>query len=257
MLIRSKIYLFFNSILGSNTNITKDGANAVDKHIFISHTIPYLVENEQYFTGNSRVLIIGCGNGEETKWLAQKCAYVAGVEVNENRIAKAKEESKNLRNLDIIYIKENLPFEDCYFDTIFMHNVCEHINNLEHWFREYYRVLKRGGILINTFEPLFYSPYGAHLFELLKLPWGHLVFGFRPTQELRNAFYPNYSNANNWEERGLNRLTENKYKKLILTTGLRHKYYKVKTVKNIPLVATMPFVKNLFISKIENILEKN
>jgi hypothetical protein len=49
--------------------------------------------------------------------------------------------------------------------------------------------------LINAFAPLFYSPYGAHLQDALKMPWGHLVFGLRAVLEVRNRYYPGHLEA--------------------------------------------------------------
>jgi ubiquinone/menaquinone biosynthesis C-methylase UbiE len=201
-------------------------------------------------------LIIGCGHGQEVEWLSHICAHVTGIDVNGLRVDIARDRIANIDNAEVFKVEDTMPFEDDNFDVIFMYNVCEHIIKIDYWFSEYNRVLKDGGVLINSFGPLFYSPFGAHLFDILKVPWGHLIFGFKATQEIRNQIKPNYSYAKNWSDRYLNRLTEKQYLKVVKNNGFKHQYYKHSTVKKLPVVGDIPIVKNLFINHIESIIEK-
>lgn len=227
------------------------------EEMFQTETIPLLDEISSYVTPDARVLIIGCGHGIEIEWFARRCASVIAVDVNQGAVERATELSTGRHNVTCSLADgRTLPFGDDEFDLVFMHNVCEHIIHVKECFAEYFRVIKSGKFLINSFAPLFYSPYGAHLQDALKMPWGHLIFGPRATVNVRNRYYSGHGKAANWAEMGLNRITESRYRKMIEDAGFRHELYVIKTSKNLPLVSHIPFLRNLFIFGIKNILVK-
>lgn len=247
----SRLYLGLNYIFGKPEKVDRENySRPLDD--FRADTLPFLEGLKDHFSG--RALIVGCGDGVEIEWCAQRCRSVVAVDVNEGAIRRAEKRSNELLNVQCMLVTDHLPF-DQEFDVIFMHNVCEHIIPLDKWFSEYYRVLKPNRVLINQFAPLFFSPYGAHLHDALKLPWGHLIFGVRSVVAVRNCFYPGQSTAASWEELGLNRITEKKYKKIVDKDGFRHEIYSYKTSKNIP-VGWIPYIRNLFILQITDILRK-
>ena len=66
-------------------------------------------------------------------------------------------------------------FEDLYFDTIFSLATFEHVHAPEKAVRELYRILKRGGYLCIQAGPLWFSPFGHHMFGYFDdIPWIHL-----------------------------------------------------------------------------------
>ncbi len=251
MRLRSRLYLALNSLLGTPQKVELETYTRTEE-IFAERTLPFMEGLKAYIRG--RALIVGCGNGVEIEWHARRCDSVVARDVKDSEIRHAEERSKDLDNVECRLVADSLPFEE-EFDVIFMHDACEHITDLEKWFSEYYRVLKPDGVLINQFSPLFYSPYGAHLQDALKLPWGHLIFGVESVVEVRNRFYPGHSKAKSWEELGLNRLTEKGYLKIIDKTGFRHEKYSYKTSKNLP-IGWIPLFRNLFIVQVTNILRK-
>ena len=159
------------------------------------------------------------------------------------------------KNIECILLDKNLPAQDQSFDVIIMHNVCEHIIDLDFWFSEYFRVLKTDGVFLNQFSPLFYSPYGAHLVDALKLPWGHLIFGVNAVVELRNLYYPGHLVARSWADLGLNRLTKHKYLKTVEKAGFRLRSFAFETSKGVPL-GWVPWLRNLFIIQVTSVLTK-
>ena len=68
-----------------------------------------------------------------------------------------------------------LPFPDDYFDVIIANDVMEHVAQPEAVLREAYRVLKPGGRFFTNFPP-YYHPYGAHLSDVIGIPWVHAFF---------------------------------------------------------------------------------
>ena len=257
MLLRTRLYLLLNSLVGTPQKVTRENYTRTEE-IFVSGTLPLLASVERYVAATSRVLIVGCGHGGEIRWFAERAASVVAIDIDSRSIEQARKSTAALHNVECCLIQAPaLSFSDGEFDVIFMHNVCEHIIELEQCFREYHRVLRRDGILINSCAPLFYSPYGAHLQDALKLPWGHLIFGVRSVVEVRNRFYPGEMKSTTWEELILNRLTERRYRQTVARCGFVDEHYELHTSKNLPLVAKVPLLRNLFIMKIVNFLRRS
>ncbi len=245
-------------MFGPPKKVKRGDSAAKKQSIFNAETIPVLKKWEKYFSPGANVLVVGCGDGVELKYIADRCRSVIGIDVSAEEIEKARKAVEMCPNVECMLVSDSiLPFSDQEFDVIFMHNVCEHIIDIERYFREYYRVLKDNGVILNFFAPLFYSPYGAHLKFALNLPWGHLMFGFKSVQEIRNIYYPGFKDDNSWEEWGLNRITENRYLNLVRKTDFKHVYYTAVTSKNLPIIGKVPIIKNLFIFEIRNVLTKS
>jgi len=257
VLIRTRIYRALNSLFGRPTRVMSESAYSRTGSIFKASTTPILSSIEHYLRGAQNVLIVGCGNGEEACWFADRVPGVAAVDVSEEAVERSRHATAAYSNVRCELIDGvRLPFDDASFNLIFMHNVCEHVIHLDESFTEYRRVLRDGGLLVNDFGPMFYSPFGAHLQDALKLPWGHLVFGLRSVVELRNEYYPGHCSAESWEEIGLNRLTESEYRKLVQRCGFRLEAHEVRVSKNVPLVRHIPIVRNLFVFGIHSVLRK-
>ncbi|MCK5177795.1 MAG: methyltransferase domain-containing protein [Candidatus Aenigmarchaeota archaeon] len=103
------------------------------------------------FLKKGKLLDIGC-----------RKAYIQNFCKNEyygvDFVAESKKYVKNFYCVDIS--KEKLPFEDNYFDVVFMGFVLEHISNFEFTLNECYRVLKKKGRLIVTVPNPYHKTYG-------------------------------------------------------------------------------------------------
>jgi len=257
MLLRTKLYLYLTPIFGTPSKVTRENYTRTEK-IYQTHTVPLLETSEGYFSDESRVLIIGCGEGIEIRWFAVRSKAVVAVDIDEGAVATSRKATDSLCNVTCRLIDANvLPFEDEEFDLIFMHNVCEHVVHVEECFADYYRVLKPGGVLVNSFSPLFYSPFGAHLQDALKIPWGHLIFGLWTIVEVRNCFYPGVATATSWRDLGLNRITEDRYRKIVSRCGFKDESYSIRISKKLPIVGHIPLLRNLFIMAVNNVLRKS
>ena len=58
------------------------------------------------------------------------------------------------------------------FHIIYSASVLEHIHRIPDAFREMYRLLKPGGLIIHKYNP-FFCPSGGHALGILDAPWGH------------------------------------------------------------------------------------
>src|SRR5664279_685356 len=134
------------------------------------------------------ILDIGAGSGGKTTFYALNGARrVTGIDMEEGFITQARgfASSKNARDIDFIVANaEEMPFQVASFDMCVMNDVFEHLSKPEVVLREVNRVLKpHGKVFINS--PPYFHPYGAHLTDLIGIPYVHLFF---PEAVLINAY---------------------------------------------------------------------
>lgn len=146
------------------------------------------------------VLEIGCGHGALCIDAAISGAQrVIGIDLIGRRIEFAHrivaERFPNIANkiefhqLDI----NEMALED-KVDFVISKDTFEHIMNLDQVLLSVKRVLRKGGLLITGFSPLYYSPFGDHGFHAIgkrfKLPWAHLLIGDARVVAAYNRHHP-------------------------------------------------------------------
>lgn len=92
-----------------------------------------------------KVLVIGCADGYEMKWLSDNGFSTIGITKSKKEVTKVKEKY----NLEVKYTDmHDLPFDDSSFDCVYASNVLEHSVAPYVAFREWRRVLKKNGWLV-------------------------------------------------------------------------------------------------------------
>ena len=133
--------------------------------------------------GGCRILDFGCGDGAASLGVAlQVGAEVAGVDLARSFDHLPALAKKNLyleqlpANLSFHEVLPDrpLPFADGFADLVYSWSVFEHVADARASLVEIARVTKPGGYLFTQIDPLFYSPYGSHLWRLVREPWAHL-----------------------------------------------------------------------------------
>lgn len=124
--------------------------------VAIEHLHRYAFAME--YAQDKMVLDIACGDGYGSKLLAQKAAWVTGVDIDQDVInaAKKKYHAGNLRfeQGDIT----NIPFNGNAYDLAVCFETLEHTSRHEELLSEIKRVLKKGGLLIiSTPDKKWYS----------------------------------------------------------------------------------------------------
>lgn len=104
---------------------------------------------------NKQILDVGCGIGNLSFYLAQEGATVTGIDLSKNSIEVCKKEAKR-KGIDIDFREMNAQvpdFDDESFDMIVGSRVIHHLPNLELFFKECNRLLKKNGYIV-FIEPL-------------------------------------------------------------------------------------------------------
>ena len=94
-----------------------------------------------------RVLDAGCGPGVYAEWLADNGAEVLAIDANEKMVRLARQRLKDKVKVVQANLEQPLDFlEDGWFDMVVSPLVMDYLKEWETVFREFYRVLKAGGI---------------------------------------------------------------------------------------------------------------
>lgn len=120
---------------------------------------------------NLRILDVGCGAGFFSVLLAKEGYQVTGVDLTPDMVENARtlaEEEKTDCEF-FVMDAENLRFADESFDVVISRNLTWTLPDVKSAYREWVRVLKKGGILLN-----FDANYGLSDFtDLCELPDNH------------------------------------------------------------------------------------
>jgi ubiquinone/menaquinone biosynthesis C-methylase UbiE len=82
----------------------------------------------------------------------------------------------------------DLPYKDNCFDMVVSINAFEHIPDPALALKEAIRVVKKGGVVYATFDPVWTADSGSHFYHLVPEPWRHLVIDMESFgDELRDA----------------------------------------------------------------------
>src|SRR5262249_8308959 len=117
----------------------------------------------------------GCGAGDEALELAQHGAWVYGLDIQEDLLARARQ-----RRSDAGVSEERCRFGQAPSepaDIIVALDSFEHFADPAAVLAQMHALLKRGGRVLASFGPTWYHPLGGHLFSVF--PWAHLLFSER------------------------------------------------------------------------------
>jgi len=220
------------------------------------------------------VLDIGCGAAGKTLSYAKAgVKHIFGVDVVDYYEQEAIDlaEKKNLKDLFTFICADasKLSFNDNFFDTIVMNDAMEHVDNPLEVLKECYRVLKPGGRLFANFPP-YYHPFGAHLSDVIGIPWVHMFFSEKTLVKAYKELVQKHSDAEKRIKFRISTNSDNKeYFSYINKMTLKRFYkilpqtdYKVFYNKEVPLrsflspLAKAPVLKEMFVKMSVYILEK-
>jgi ubiquinone/menaquinone biosynthesis C-methylase UbiE len=100
-------------------------------------------------------LEIGCGTGKNTEWLLQKPERLTAVDLSEEMLSKAREKVQSPK-VEFVQadINSDWNFTEKKFDLVGFSLVLEHIQNLDHIFKEAFERLEdRGYVYVGELHP--------------------------------------------------------------------------------------------------------
>ncbi len=241
-----------------------------------AETIKFYLErySEAEMFSDKTVVDIGCGAGGKSLYYASRgVKEVIGVEILEKYRAEADALANELGLTDqfrfVCADAAALPFTDGSIDTIIMNDAMEHVARPEAVLAEMMRVLRPGGRLFVNFPP-YHHPFGAHLSDLIYIPWVHLFFseatlveGYKelaknvPDGDARIAFRISARSDGTEYFSYINHMTIRRFHKILSKMDITPAYYKqipLRSMLRIP--AKIPGLRELFVKMVVCVFEK-
>lgn len=193
-----------------------------------------------------KVLDYGCGDGFQSVAIANLGAEnVLGVEIDDDRLGHAKKLANGVGNVE--FARKI----DGKFDVVISLNAMEHfVKPLEN-LKEMKDALRGEGLIFLTFGPPWFAPYGHHMYFFCPFPWINLFFSEATVYRVRSLYRSDGATS---YHPGLNRMSVRKFERLIREAGLSVEKKKYRSVKNIGVLAKIPFLRELFVIQVDAIL---
>lgn len=221
-----------------------------------------------------RVLDMGCGAAGKSLYYASMGAeHVTGVEIVEHYEAEAKALAEKLGLADKFTFHlgsaDALPFADGSFDTIIMNDFMEHTSTPEATLREALRLLAPEGRIYINFPP-YGHPHGAHMTDLINMPWVHCFFSenalcqaYRelakgvPDGEQRVEFRMKQAENGKWEIAYINKMSLRRFKGILQKLNVQPEYYAEAPLRRyFGLLAKFPLTREKFVRMAVCVIKK-
>jgi SAM-dependent methyltransferase len=134
-----------------------------------------------------RVLDVGCGLGASALAVSRAGASeVVGVDTDLGKISRAAEAARRMGAGRVQFLVQSgagLGVAPGRFDVVLLLDVIEHVADPVSVLAECAGILRLGGRVLLSFPP-YDSPWGAHLFTQVPVPWVHLLADDRAILDL-------------------------------------------------------------------------
>jgi SAM-dependent methyltransferase len=216
------------------------------------------------------VLDIGCAlGGKPTYYALHGARHVIAIDKDEARIEAARQFARQKGAHNITFETQDaatLPYAPNHFDLVIYNDSLEHVEEPEASLNTAYRVLRKGGTVNIAFPP-FGSPWGAHLFAHIRIPWAQFLF---PDETLISLWKTRYDAAGEegWvcsEDRTLgihgattvaelghlNRMSIRRFEDIVARTPFRVLFRSIRTIGNLfGFTARFPLLREHLVTRL-------
>jgi SAM-dependent methyltransferase len=223
------------------------------------------------------ILDVGCGfGGKSTYYALHGAKHVEAIDLDKERIeaARAFAGKKNANNIRFeVEDAASLPFAQEQFDLVVFTDSFEHVQNPAEVLKECFRLLRKGGT-VNILFPPYGSPWGAHLFAHIRIPWAQFLIS---EEDLVSMWKKEFDReldegAVLYSERRiaainnartiadlthLNKMSISKYERILKSTQFRTCLYRAHTPGNlVPCLAILPITREYIVTRVVAVLRK-
>jgi SAM-dependent methyltransferase len=203
-----------------------------------------------------RVADFGCGTGEQAIALARdEGCDVVGIDSNPATLARAKERAAGQPVTGSVRFVESVtPDLEGAFDVVISQNAMEHFPDPDDIVALMKRLIRPDGVLLVTFGPPWYAPFGSHMHYFCKVPWLNLLFSERTVMSVRSRYRSDGARRYVDVESGLNQMSLAKFERVIAAAGVVMKHRHYSCVKGVNVLADIPVLRELFVNHVSCVL---
>ena len=209
--------------------------------------------NFKNIINNNRILDFGCGSGFQSVALATKydCSVV-GLDSNKKTLQRAIElASQHNISEDKLIFTDNISNDmKGKFDIVISQNSFEHFDDPKMILGLMKELVSETGVILITFGPPWFAPYGSHMHFFCKIPWVNVFFPEKTVMAVRNRFRDDGATRYEQVESGLNKMTVKKFNQIINSSNLKIDYKKYRCIKGLDFLSHIPFLREFFINHV-------
>lgn len=212
------------------------GSSTLQANIYQSRSkLQALLGDEVWqLTAGRDVLDFGSGEGLEAVELAVRGARtVYGVEILGPQRARAAERAAAAGVADRVHFMTS---PSNLVDVIVSLDSFEHFADPAAVLETMYESLRPGGLVLISFGPPWYHPYGGHLFSVF--PWAHLLFAENALIAWRSDFKTDGATRFGEVAGGLNQMTIARFEALIVASGFAVRKLEAVPIRRLRAFAT-------------------
>jgi SAM-dependent methyltransferase len=188
---------------------------------------------------NRDVLDYGCGFGDQAAAMAREfAARVTALDTHVGLLAAARQCHGHLARFT-----NRLDGET--YDVVVSQDAMEHFDDPRAALSAMATALRPGGLLLLTFGPPWWAPYGSHMRYFCPIPWLQLWFSEKTVMAVRSRYRRDGAKRYQEVEGGLNKLSLRRFERIVHDSGLRLVECRYVAVKNIPYLTRVPIVREL------------
>lgn len=199
------------------------------------------------------VVDFGCGVGWQSIALAKdfRCRVV-GIDSNSATLSRAKANAAEFGVAsDRLLFADRIPPEiRNAAGLVISQNSFEHFPSPAETLAEMASLLAPSGVLLITFGPPWYAPYGSHMHFFCRLPWLNLIFLEKTVMKVRGKFRSDGATRYEDVESGLNKMSLAKFERIIASSGFELTSKKYECVKGLNWLGIVPLIRELFVNHI-------
>jgi SAM-dependent methyltransferase len=136
------------------------------------------------------------------------------------------------------------------------------LNSFEHFpdpgdaLAEMTSLLRPGGLLLITFGPPWFAPYGSHMHFFTRVPWVNLLFSEAVVMQVRQRYRPDGALRYEDVESGLNKMTVRRFEELVERSGLTLEHRAYRGIRGLNLLTRIPVLRELCTTNVAVILRR-
>jgi len=203
-----------------------------------------------------KVVDFGCGLGKQAVALARdEGAHVVGIDTNPVTLQRARDNAAGQTLAGSVRFEDGVkPEMHGQFDVVISQNAMEHFPDPDLIVQLMKRLIHDDGVLLISFGPPWYAPYGSHMHYFCKVPWLNLLFSERTVMRVRSRYRSDGALRYVDVESGLNQMSLAKFERLVDNAGLEVRQWRLTCVKGVNVLARLPVLRELFVNNVSCVL---
>lgn len=250
MTIGERILLSFSRAPRNSDYSDNESGASIDHALSLLNRV---YSNFEVLVSGKRVADFGCGTGDQSIALVKKhdCTVVA-VDSNPKTLRTAIENARmhNVPSHRLSFVESISPEMKGTFDVVISQNSFEHFSDPVQVLGQMIDLVKDSGVLLLTFGPPWFAPYGSHMQFFCRVPWVNVLFSESAVMRARSHFRSDGAKRYEDVESGLNKMTLRKFESIVSSCGLRAVYRKYECVKGMNWLAKLPGLREFFVNHV-------